>query len=173
MTEPIVGLRIEPISKLHNRKDFDCKEPSLNVYIQQHARQNDEKNIARCFVAVDDKDTVFGYFTLSASSIEFEELPDEYVKRLPHYPVPAALIGKLAVDSNAGGQGLGSRLLVDALQRILDTSEKMAIKVVLVDAIDEKAKGFYLHYGFIELSGHDLTLFLPIETIEQLLAADK
>ncbi|HDH17043.1 MAG TPA: GNAT family N-acetyltransferase, partial [Gammaproteobacteria bacterium] len=74
----------------------------------------------------------------------------------------------LAVDSRVEGQGLGARLLVEALKQILTASKKLAIIVVLIDAIDEKAKGFYLHFGFIELSGHDLKLFLPFETIDQL-----
>lgn len=168
MMERIVELRIEPISKAHNRKAFICKKSPLAVYLQQHARQNDEKNIAKAYVAVDDKDTVHGYYTLSATNIEFKECPKEYSKGIPQYPIPAVLIGKLAVDENIEGQGLGSRLLIDALQRILAASEKVAVKAVIVDAIDEEAKGYYLHFGFIELPGHALKLFLPIETIDQL-----
>lgn len=164
----IEALRIEPISKSHNRKDFNCSKPSLNEYLKRHARQNDEKNISKTFIAVNDGNKTLGYYSLSTSSIEFAELPEEFSKQLPRYPVPAALIARLAVDSSAEGLGLGSRLLIDALQHILAASDNMAIKVVLVDAIDEEAKGFYLHFGFIELSGNDLKLFLPIETIGQL-----
>ena len=170
MTELIDALRIEPISKLHNRKNFKCNNKSLTQYLHRYARQNDANNIAKTFVAVDDENMVLGYYSLSTSSIEFEDLPEELAKRLPHYPIPAALIAKLAVDSNIDGQGLGSRLLIEALQNILSVSEAMAIKVVLVDAIDKEAKGYYLHFGFIELPGKDLKLFLPIETIIQLLA---
>ncbi len=73
----------------------------------------------------------------------------------------------MAVDESTEGQGLGSRLLIDAIQRILIISEEVAVKVVLVEAIDEEAKGYYLRFGFIELPGHNLKLFLPIETIQQ------
>ena len=169
MTEEIEVLRIEPIVKAHNRKAFTCKKSELADYLKQHARQNDEKNITKSFVAVDDNKTVHGYYSLNTASIEFDELPEGYIKNIPKYPIPAALIAKLAVDKNAEGQGLGSRLLIDALQRILSTSEQLAIKVVLVDAIDEEAKNYYLHFGFIELPKHDLKLFLPIKTIKQLL----
>lgn len=169
MTELIDVLRIEPISKLHNRKDFKCRKKLLTQYLHRYARQNDVNNIAKTFVAVDDENKVLGYYSLSTSSIEFEDLPEEFAKRLPHYPIPAALIAKLAVDSDIGGQGLGSRLLIEALQNILVVSEEMAIKVVLVDAIDEEAKGYYLRFGFIEIPGEDLKLFLPIETVRQLL----
>jgi predicted N-acetyltransferase YhbS len=169
MKDRINELRIEPISKAHHRADFSCTKPLFSEYLKRFARQNDERNIAKTFVAIDDNNRVYGYYSLSATSIEFEELPEELTKQLPGYPIPASLIGKLAVDSGNEGQGLGSRLLIEALQRILSISEEMAIKVVLVDAIDEEAKGFYLHFGFIELPGHDLKLFLPIETIGQLL----
>ncbi|GBE45285.1 acetyltransferase (GNAT) family protein [bacterium BMS3Bbin11] len=126
------------------------------------------KNISKTFVAINDENRILGYYSLSTSSIEFEEIPDKLSRKLPHYPVPAALIARLAVDSRVEGQGLGARLLVEALKQILTASKKLAIIVVLIDAIDEKAKGFYLHFGFIELSGHDLKLFLPFETIDQL-----
>jgi len=169
MTEYIDALRIEPISKLHNRKDFKCKKKALTQYLHRFARQNDENNIAKTFVAVDDDNKVIGYYSLSTASIEFEDLPEDFIKGLPRYPIPAALIAKLAVDSNVNGQGLGSRLLIEALQNILTASEEIAVKVVLVDAIDEEAKGYYLRFGFIELPGNDLKLFLPIETISQLL----
>ena len=169
MTDEIDALRIEPITKEHKRKTFTCKKPPLADYLHRHARQNDESNISKAFVAVDDENTVQGYYSLSTASIEFEVLPEDFTKNIPKYPIPAALIAKLAVDTNCEKQGVGSRLLIDALQRILTTSEQLAIKVVLVDAIDEEAKGYYLHFGFIELPGHALKLFLPIETVNQLL----
>ena len=169
MTELIDALRIEPISKLHNRKEFKCKKKPLTQYLHRYARQNDENNIAKTFVAVDNDNKVLGYYSLSTSSIEFKDSPEAFAKHLPHYPIPAALIAKLAVDSNIDGQGLGARLLIEALQNILAVSEEMAIKVVLVDAIDQEAKNYYLRFGFIELPGNELKLFLPIETISQLL----
>lgn len=166
--EQIAELRVEPISKSHNRKKFSCSNTELNTYLQKYARQNDISNIAKTFVAVDNKNKVYGYYSLSTSSIEFQELPEKYTKQLPHYPIPAALIARLAIDSNIEGQGLGSRLLIDALQRIFLVSDELAIKVVLVDAIDDQAKNFYLHFGFIEMPGYERKLFLPIETISEL-----
>lgn len=159
---------IEPISREHQRDAFSCGKPQLNTYLQRYARQNDEKNIAKTFVAVGDENKVSGYYSLCTASIEFEELPEEIRKQLPAYPVPAALIAKLAVDESFRGQGLGAKLLIDALQRIMAASNEVAIKVVLVDALDDEARDFYLHYGFIMLPGQDYKLFLPIETVAQL-----
>ena len=168
MTDLTDALRIEAITRAHDRKGFTCSSPALTDYLRKHARQNDENNIAKCFVAVDDDDKVLGYYTLSTSNIEFENLPDDITRRLPKYPNPAALLGKLAVDKSVEGQGLGSRLLIDALQRIHEVSEELAIKVVLVDAIDEEAKAYYLRFGFLAIPGHDLKLLLPIETVNAL-----
>ena len=169
MTDHISELRIEPISKTHERKTFSCGKPQLDEYLHRHARQNDEKNISKTFVAVNDENIVVGYYSLCTSSIEFEELPDEIRKQLPNYPVPTALIAKLAVDESLRGRGLGSKLLIDALQRITSASREIGIKAVLVDAIDDEALAFYKHFEFIELPVQDLKLFLPIETIQQLL----
>lgn len=170
MTDHVSALRIEPISREHQRDSFQCGKPPLDAYLHQYARQNDEKNIAKTFVAVNDANKVMGYYSLCTASIEFEELPDDLNKQLPAYPAPAALIAKLAVDASLRGQGLGARLLVDALQRIFAASGEVAIKVVLVDALDDEARDFYLHYDFIQLPMHDYKLFLPIETVAQLFA---
>jgi len=164
----ISGLRIEPISRTHERKTFRCGKPPLDAYLHRYARQNDEKNISKTFLAVDDKNKVLGYYSLCTASIEFEELPENIRKQLPNYPVPAALIARLAVDERLRGQGLGAKLLINALQRILTASNEIAIKAVLVDAMDDEAFEFYRHFEFIELHAQDLKLFLPIETVQQL-----
>lgn len=161
-------LRIEPISHQHLRDGFQCGTPSLDDYLRRYARQNADKNIAKTFVAVNAQNEVFGYYALCTASIEFDELPDAIRKQLPAYPVPAALIAKLAVDERCRGQGLGARLLIDALQRIVSAAVEVAIKVVLVDAIDERARDFYLHFGFIPLPEQEYKLFLPIETVTKL-----
>jgi predicted GNAT family N-acyltransferase len=158
---------IEPISRYHHRDAFHCGKPSLDLYLQLYARQNDEKNLAKAFVIVDTQQQIMGYYTLSAASIEFESLPVNHRQRCSDYPVPAALITHLAVDINLRGQGMGARLLRDALHRISSATDHLAIKAVLVDAIDIEARDFYRHFGFIDLPGQTGKLFLPVETIRQ------
>jgi len=171
VTDHVSTLNIEPLSRHPHRDSFDCGKVDLNDYLKKYARQNNDNNISRAFVAIGDDPQVFGYYCISTANIEFEELPGEVSEGLPKYPVPAALIGKLACDQSTRGQGLGARLLIDALQRIVTTSEEMGIKVILVDAIDDEAMRFYQHYGFIPLPGHKMKLFLPIETAAQLFMA--
>jgi predicted GNAT family N-acyltransferase len=160
-------LKLEPIKKYHRRDAFDCGEPALNEFLKKFARQNDERNIAKTFVAIDTGKNVLGYYSVSAASVEFAGLPDDISERLPMYPIPAARIGRLAVDRSVQGSGLGNQLLIDALKRIYLSSEHIAVKVVLVDAVDEKARSFYEHFGFIRLPGAQLRLFLPIETVAE------
>jgi predicted GNAT family N-acyltransferase len=156
-----------PIHKKYQREHFDCGYPVLDDYIKKYAKQNHEKGIAKTFVAIDDSSSlqVKGFYTLSASTIEFESLSDSAQKGLPAYPIPAILIGKLAVDSAAKGQGLGTELLVDALLRVVKAAQDVAVFAVRVDAIDSKARDFYLKYEFIPFQDHPLSLFLPIKTI--------
>jgi ribosomal protein S18 acetylase RimI-like enzyme len=156
-----------PIHKKYQRDHFDCGYPVLDDYIKKYAKQNHEKGIAKTFVAIDDSSSlkVDGFYNLSASTIEFESLPDSSQKGLPAYPIPAILIGKLAVDSGAKDQGLGTELLVDALLRAVKASQNVAVFAVRVDAIDSTARDFYLKYEFITFQDQPLSLFLPIKTI--------
>jgi predicted GNAT family N-acyltransferase len=162
-----------PIHKKYQRDHFDCGYPALDDYIKKYAKQNHEKGIAKTFVAIEDSTSlkVDGFYTLSASTIEFESLPDSSQKGLPAYPIPAILIGKLAVDSAAKGQGLGTELLVDALLRAVKASQDVAVFAVRVDAIDSTARDFYLKYEFIPFQDQPLSLFLPIKTIVREFAA--
>ncbi len=159
----------EPISKEHQRKNFDCGYPSLNQYLKKYARQNHQKGIAKTFVATrpDLPLKVDGYYTISSSIIEFASFPESYQKRIPKYPIPAALIGRLAVDNSAKGQGLGTELLVDALLRIIKVSQDIGVFAVRVDAINNSAKEFYLKHEFIPFQEQPLSLFLPLETISK------
>jgi predicted GNAT family N-acyltransferase len=156
-----------PIAKKYQRDNFDCGYPSLNDYLKKYARQNHEKGIAKTFVAISRSNPlrIDGYYTVSASVIEFESLPESYQKGIPTYPIPAMLIGKLAVDNSVKGQGLGKELLVDALLRAVKASQEIGIFAVRVDAIDLKAKEFYLNHEFIPFQDQPLSLFLPMKTI--------
>lgn len=160
------GVRITALEEHHRREEFDCGVEALNTYLRQYARQNHEKRIARTFAAVDENGGILGYYSLASASIEYRLLPHDYAKRLPRYrSIPAAIIARLAVDRRGQGKGLGTRLLGDALRRVLLASDEIGIKVVLVDAKDEAAKRFYQGFGFRELSDAPMTLFLPSETI--------
>lgn len=161
--------RVEPLSGGHERKQFCCGQAPLDTYIQKYARQHARKDFGRTFVAVlPGTKQVLGYYTLSSSSVAFDHAPPPLQKRLPRYPIPCALLGKLAVDQTVSGRGLGSFLLMDALRRVAEIGGEMAIFAVEVYALDRAAKSFYRQYGFQEFQDHPHHLFLPMSTIQRL-----
>jgi GNAT superfamily N-acetyltransferase len=161
---------IERLAKHHNRSAFSCGQETLDRYLQTQASQEARRYFAAPFVLVEaGKSRVWGYYTLSARGIELDHLPVNISKKLPRYPqVPATLLGRLAVDRRLQGQKLGEFLLQHALRSALEQSGRISAAAVVVDAIDDMAHRFYLHYGFIPFPDRPDRLFLPMETIAKL-----
>lgn len=169
MTRASVNWTVTPFdSKLHDRSSFSCGSVELDRYLRDFASQDVRRDVARVFVATAAHNRVLGYYSLSAASFRRDDLPAEHAKRLPRYPVPAALLGRLAVDESAKGQGLGAHLLMDALERVRLASETLAVHAVIVDALDDSAAAFYRKFGFITFLEADRRLFLPMATIRRL-----
>jgi GNAT superfamily N-acetyltransferase len=159
--------RIEPLGNQHDRAGFVCGKDALDQYFQRQITQDSRRNLANPFVMVMPDGAIGGYYTLSSTAIRLHDLPDEVARRLPRYPlVPATLIGRLAIDRRYHGQGWGSFLLLDALYRCA-TSE-IASFAVIVDAIDDEARAFYLHQSFLPLPDSPHRLFRRISDIEAL-----
>jgi predicted GNAT family N-acyltransferase len=159
-------LVIEPLSSTHDRAGFSCDVESLDNYLRKQAKQDIKRRISRIFVATTPEypATIVGYYTLSTLSIELNQLPEALARKLPRHPVPAALIGRLAVAQHAQGQGVGKMLLMDAIKRTLGVSDEIAIYAIVVDAIDAHAKNFYQQYGFSSLSSKSRRLYLPLKS---------
>ena len=162
---------IEALARHHDRARFDCGSEPLDRYIRRQASQDARKRVARIFVAVPEGSAeVAGFYTLSAASVERATLPPETAKRLPHYPVPVALIGRLAVERRWQARGLGAALLADAFRRVVGASEALAVYAVVVDAKNERARRFYERFGFIALPESARRLFYPVASIERLVS---
>lgn len=163
MTKPFI---IEQLTALHNREAFDCGEESLNDFLRRFARQNDEKGLGRSFVAVKSGEpTIYGYYTIASGALSFEMIPE----KLPRYPIPVVLLGRLAVDEAAKGQRLGKALLADALNRAVTIADQLGIYAVEVFALNKSAREFYLKFGFTELLDDRQHLYLTIKKIRKLL----
>lgn len=153
----------------HQVANFACGQNSLDLYLKAYAQDNAQRGLGRTFVALQSgAAAILGYYTLTASAIAQDRLPKKQTRGLPGYPIPAILLARLAIDQTAQGQGMGELLLFDAFKRIVRGSQDFGIRIVLVDAIDEKAKSFYLKYGFIPCDDNPFKLFLPIKTIAPL-----
>lgn len=161
----------EPIERQkHNRASFKCGQADLDRYLHSQATQDIKKRVATVFVLVDHpSNNVVAYYTLSAYSIELVELDNVLAKSLPKYPLlPATLLGRLAVDVNYQGKGLGEVVLVDALKRSLLATVQVASIAVVVDALNERAASFYQKYGFQQFKQHPLKLYLSMQSVAQL-----
>ena len=155
--------QIRPLDGDADTAGFECGEKTLDEYLQRYATQDVKRGVARVFVAtpMGQPTRVVGFYTLSAASVAAEALPEALRKKLPRYPVPAALLGRLAVSQQAQGKGLGSILLVDACKRVAAASETLAVAAILVDAKSAQVAAFYQHFGFIELPGQVGRWMLP------------
>ena len=158
-----MGVRIEPLGKQHDRATFSCGQADLDDWFQHRASQDDKRNVARVFVAVDDELGVIGFYSLSSFTLSLRDLPEEIARKLPRYDaIPAALIGRLARDERARGRGIGELLLADAIRRILGAGRSIAVFAIVVDAKDDRAVGFYRAYGFRAFPSRPRRLFLPM-----------
>ncbi len=147
--------------------NFHCGQSALDEYIRRYASQDVRRNVARVFVATPDQDTrrLAGFFTLSAGSVGCSDLPESLARRLPRYPVPVALIGRLAVDSEFQRKGLGSILLADACRKVGQASAVLGVAGIVADAKDDSAAAFYTHFGFVRLPGQSNRLLLPAKAL--------
>jgi GNAT superfamily N-acetyltransferase len=162
---------VEPLGKHHDRVAFSCGNNSLDRYLKEQAGQDARRRVAAPFILVakSDPKTILGYYTLSSFGIDLADLPADVARKLPTHPVvPVTLLGRLAVDHRRRGQGLGEFLLMDALHRAFVQSSQIAAAAIVVDAIDDQARHFYQHFGFIPFPDHPGRLFLPMKTIADL-----
>ena len=159
---------IRPLDTSINTAGFQCGCEPLDDYIRHYASQDVRRNIARVFVATAENDPqqLSGFFTLSAGSVSCSSLPLSLARKLPRYPVPVALIGRLAVDKKLQGKGLGSILLADACQKVSQASAVLAVAGIIVDAKDDEASSFYEHFGFIKLQGQSDRMLLPASVFQ-------
>ena len=156
----------------HDRDSFDCGEAALNVFLRDMANQQQGRGLNVVYVAVQKEDKfplkIWGFYTLSANSLSFKSLPDNISKKMPqNYPIPVIKIGRLAKDISSP-KGFGGKILGVALRHALKLSNEIGIVGVDVDAKNEKARNFYLKFGFIPLQDDRKGLFMPISTLRQL-----
>jgi GNAT superfamily N-acetyltransferase len=161
-----------PIEPDDAASGFSCGKHPLDDYFRRHAVGNDRSGISRAYVLRRgdsdplDRPSVLGFYTLSMAHAEPAPLAKALDARLPRYPMPVALIGRLAIDARAQGRRLGETLLLDALRRVVDAAGIVGCTGVIVDAKDEGAERFYARYDFVTVTAEAWPhrMFLPIAT---------
>lgn len=160
---PSGDLRIVLLDDGHDRSRFSCGVDSLDRYLKTQAGQDVRRKANAVFILTepDAPARILGYYTLCAMAISQGDVPEAARKHVPRYPlVSATLIGRLAVARDRQWQRLGAVLLADALQRAFESASTVGSSMVIVDALDEPAAGFYAAHGFVRLP-NSLRLVLP------------
>jgi len=159
-----------PLDARHDLSVFDCGVPALNNYLKKFALQSERSQSARTYV-VTRGECVVGYYTLAAASARREETPARVAKGLASHPVPVILLARLAVDGSEKGTGLGAGLLKDALLRAVQAADIVGCRAVMVQAKDDRAKGFYQRFGFEPSPADPYRLFLLLKDLKATLGA--
>jgi GNAT superfamily N-acetyltransferase len=162
---------IEPMAQTHMLDRFDCGTPSLTEWLQRFARTNHQSGSARTYVAHRRDNIVLGYHSLAAGSVNRADAPERVAKGLPNQPVGVVLLARLAVDSRLHGKGLGKALLRDALERTDQAADTIGVRAMLVHALDQTAKRFYMHFNFEPSPVDSLHLMLLMEDLRALLSS--
>lgn len=164
-----MSIKIELLSSLLNKKDFNCGKEMLDNYLHTQASQDVKRKLCVVFAMFEDT-TIKGYYTLSNASIPSGLMPEGFRKKMPksYETLPVTLLGRLAVDSKFKGKGLGGIILLDALKRSYEIANQSLGSIgVVVDPLDDDALAFYEKFGFILLPDSG-KMFLPMSDIAQL-----
>lgn len=163
------GYQLERLARHHPRKQFVCGEIAVDEWLHSRALQHQVKHLSVTKVVLDADGQIAGYFTLATGQVDFGDLPADLARHLPKRVLPVAILAWLGVSAAHQGQGLGTRLLAQALRDCYDAGRTFAFVAVMLDCLNEAAKSFYLRWGFAELPGHPNRLFVSAAQLEALL----
>ena len=154
----------QPLTDSLSFQSFTSGEPSLDQWLKLRALKNEHTGASRTFV-VCVAERVVGYYSLAAGVVEHHDASAKIRRNMPS-PIPAIVLGRLAIDRQWQGRGLGSSMLRDALLRVQAAAKHIGARVVFVHALSENAKRFYIRSGFRESPVSPMTLMLPISEID-------
>jgi GNAT superfamily N-acetyltransferase len=158
----------ESLARSHDLTRFDCRKPPLNEWLARYAWQNQQADAARTYVAVRGN-RVVAYYSLVASSVVRSDAPERIAKGLANHPIGVILLARLALDHGEKGRGLGKALLKDALMRTAQAAEIVGVRALLVHAIDDDARCFYVHFNFEPSPVDPMHLMLLIKDLRAML----
>ena len=160
----------EPLADHHQLADFDSGEPSLDDWLKRRAARNQANGSSRTYVVCEGpaQNSAIGYYCLAAGAIGHAEAPSTMKRNRPD-PVPVLVLGRLAIHKDHHLKGIGTALLNDAIRRAIQAADIAGVTALLVHAISEQARRFYVSRGFIESPVRPMTLCLMLATVEQAL----
>ncbi|MEQ1698374.1 MAG: GNAT family N-acetyltransferase [Hyphomicrobiaceae bacterium] len=144
----------------HSIDAFDCSVPALDDWLKRRSRGNSASGASHTYVA-SEGGRVVGYYALAAGAVEVTAAPGRFRRNMPD-PIPVVVLGRLAIDRSQQGNGLGRALFRDAGLRVLQAASIIGVRGVLVDAISEDAKAFYLALGMSSSPIDPMTLLVTL-----------
>jgi GNAT superfamily N-acetyltransferase len=163
---------IENLRREHDVARFDCGNAALNTWLHKYAWTNQRADSARTYVALA-ADRVVGYYALTTGSVHKHETPERIARGMANHPIGIVLLARLAVDTTQQGKGLGKALLFDALTRVEEAADIVAVRAVMVHAIDEPARRFYEHFEFDRSPVDPFQLLLLLKDLRKALKSGK
>ena len=151
----------EPLSPDHHVHGFACGESVLDDWLKRRALSNQSSGASRTFVVTTDAREVMGYYALAAGAVAHHETTRAIRQNMPD-PIPVMVLARLAVDIRAQGMKLGAGLLQDAVRRCILVSHNTGVRAMLVHALNDNARQFYVYYGFKASPAHPMTLMLRL-----------
>jgi GNAT superfamily N-acetyltransferase len=159
----------EPLAESHRVDDFDSGEPVLDDWLKRRARANQASGASRTYV-VCDGGRVVGYYALASGAIAQAGVPGRFRRNMPN-PVPVAILARLAVDRSLQERGLGRALFRDAARRVAHAADAIGIRGIVVHAISEEARRFYIGLGFDPCPADAMTLVVTLQDLRAALEA--
>jgi GNAT superfamily N-acetyltransferase len=163
------GFRLERLARAHPRKAFASGQAQVDDWLATKALQHQQKHLSVTKVLLDEAGAVAGYYTLATGQVDFGDLPAELAARLPRRMLPVAVLAWLGISAGRQGQGLGRRLLAQALRDCYEAGKTFAFIAVILDCVNDAAKEFYRRFDFAELPGHPYRLYLSAKHLDALM----
>jgi GNAT superfamily N-acetyltransferase len=162
--------RPEPLADPHDLAAFNSGVASLDDWLRRRARANQVSGASRTFVATEDN-RVVGYYALASGAIAVGPSVGRFCRNMPD-PIPVAVLGRLAIDRAQQGRGLGRALFRDCAMRVGQAADVIGIRGIVVHAISDEAKAFYLAIGFEPSPSEPMTLMVTLANIRAVLSGD-
>lgn len=151
----------QPLAADHRTEGFSCGEASLDEWLRRRALVNQTTGASRTFVVTGDQGQVLAYYALAAGAVSHQESPGSIRRNMPE-PIPVMVLARLAVDQRLQRRQVGGALLKDALRRAAAVAQNVGVRALLVHALNEHARQFYIHYGFVASPVNPMTLMLAL-----------